>query len=722
MNTTNPLARFSQAALLALLSLCTIHSRAADFTLTKTTLDKTNGFVDFSVSVIDGYPVTLQPGDKIYIEAHTRPQIVLSRVTQGTASAPITITNLGGQFIVDSNDSGKPKGFTLSGCRHFVLKGTEVAGDFGIKIARTPSGASGLVVTQHGGSNGVPLTGSSDFELSDIQIANTGFAGVFIKCDSLKASSGFVMQNVKIHDLHISNTHGEGMYIGYHAFHDSAFDAHEIRGIEIHNNTITNTGWDGIQLGCATQNASIHHNEITGYGLLAPNWEQDEGIRANPGTAADIYANKITGSSTLSGTGIFANPYNTMKIYNNLIITPEEAGIVVSETWQHPRGYVTGYSVSVFNNTIVSPEEEEGVRFARMHHSGMNYVKNNIITQASGNYIAVDSYSESVVEDDENDNVTATTAAAIGFVNASAHDYELTATSPAVNTGVNLTSSSVLVDLKGVSRPQGPAFDHGAFEFVATAPVITAQPSSQTVLLGSDVVFSVVANGAPSLSYQWKKNGVNITGATDDALLLNNVAASASGAYTVVVTNNLGSATSAAATLTVDSNVVTGIVTPAAWAQAGSAYCPAAGAFNEQPTWDSANARPSGNSSSAYTSTGTAYANRYWYIDFGPNYANVRITGSWTRYMPLTTGSYSGFGAMWWDDDNDSTNDNGVAATGINFCTGQNLNTGSAQLWVRDTNNASTPVAPQGRYLIIHTGPAPAARVNEFALSGYILN
>ena len=90
--------------------------------------------------------------------------------------------------------------------------------------------------------------------------------------------------------------------------------------------------------------------------------------------------------------------------------------------------------------------------------------------------------------------------------------------------------------------------------------------------------------------------------------------------------------------------------------------------------------------------------------------------------MPLTTGSYSGFGAMWWDDDNDSTNDNGVAATGINFCTGQNLNTGSAQLWVRDTNNASTPVAPQGRYLIIHTGPAPAARVNEFALSGYILN
>jgi hypothetical protein len=86
--------------------------------------------------------------------------------------------------------------------------------------------------------------------------------------------------------------------------------------------------------------------------------------------------------------------------------------------------------------------------------------------------------------------------------------------------------------------------------------------------------------------------------------------------------------------------------------------------------------------------------------------------------MPLTTASYPGFGAMWWDDDTDAVND-GITVGGLNFGTAQGLNTGSTQPWVRDTNATASPIAPQGRYLIINTGSAPAARVNEFAISGY---
>ena len=87
---------------------------------------------------------------------------------------------------------------------------------------------------------------------------------------------------------------------------------------------------------------------------------------------------------------------------------------------------------------------------------------------------------------------------------------------------------------------------------VAVAPSITTQPASQTVSAGSNVTFSVVAAGTSPLSYQWKKNGTNITGATSSSLALANVQSADAASYTVTVSNSAGSVTSSAATLTVN--------------------------------------------------------------------------------------------------------------------------------------------------------------------------
>jgi hypothetical protein len=46
------------------------------------------------------------------------------------------------------------------------------------------------------------------------------------------------------------------------------------------------------------------------------------------------------------------------------------------------------------------------------------------------------------------------------------------------------------------------------------APVITTQPASQVVLLNQTATFTVVATGTGTLTYQWQKNGVAISGAT----------------------------------------------------------------------------------------------------------------------------------------------------------------------------------------------------------------
>jgi PKD repeat protein len=86
---------------------------------------------------------------------------------------------------------------------------------------------------------------------------------------------------------------------------------------------------------------------------------------------------------------------------------------------------------------------------------------------------------------------------------------------------------------------------------VSPATSITTQPTNQTACTGSSVSFNVVANGA-SLTYQWRKNGVNISGATSATYTIAAATAADVANYDVVVTGTCGTVTSSAATLTLD--------------------------------------------------------------------------------------------------------------------------------------------------------------------------
>lgn len=85
-----------------------------------------------------------------------------------------------------------------------------------------------------------------------------------------------------------------------------------------------------------------------------------------------------------------------------------------------------------------------------------------------------------------------------------------------------------------------------------TPPTISTPPTAQTACVGGKVTFSVTAAGKAPLSYQWKKDGTAISGATNATYTIGSVAAGDAGSYTVVVTNAAGSITSAAAVLTVN--------------------------------------------------------------------------------------------------------------------------------------------------------------------------
>jgi endo-1,4-beta-xylanase len=106
-----------------------------------------------------------------------------------------------------------------------------------------------------------------------------------------------------------------------------------------------------------------------------------------------------------------------------------------------------------------------------------------------------------------------------------------------------------------VTNSTGDVESSGAVLTVDTIqpPAITSQPLVQTAVVGAQITFSVTATGYGPITYQWKRDGVNISGATGASYTISTVEASNGGSYTVVVTNPAGSATSNAAALTIDS-------------------------------------------------------------------------------------------------------------------------------------------------------------------------
>src|ERR1700722_2966655 len=145
------------------------------------------------------------------------------------------------------------------------------------------------------------------------------------------------------------------------------------------------------------------------------------------------------------------------------------------------------------------------------------------------------------------------------------------------------------------------------------APTITTQPANQTVTAGQTATFSVVAAGTASLSYQWHKNGANITGATSASYTTPSTASTDNGAtFQVVVSNSAGSVTSSVATLTVNPAVVAPTITtqPAnqtvTAGQTATFSVVAAGTASLSYQWHKNGANITGATSASYTTPSTA--------------------------------------------------------------------------------------------------------------------
>ncbi len=83
------------------------------------------------------------------------------------------------------------------------------------------------------------------------------------------------------------------------------------------------------------------------------------------------------------------------------------------------------------------------------------------------------------------------------------------------------------------------------------SPFVTAPPKSQSVDAGDDVTFTVEAGGTSPFLYQWRKEGIDITGEGAANLTLSSVTIDDAGSYSVRVSNSAGFDISATAELNV---------------------------------------------------------------------------------------------------------------------------------------------------------------------------
>ncbi|MBL9037880.1 MAG: hypothetical protein JNG84_05125, partial [Archangium sp.] len=164
--------------------------------------------------------VNWQTLDRLYIPAGTYRPILLGNLPTRTPERPLIITNSGGQVRVQGTD-GTAR-IELLGGSNWVFTGqydpicqtghANFPGHWNADYANS-HGRYGVEVRQFfKAHSGIKVANSAtDYELSYVEIWETGFAGLLLKTDGVPTAT---MRNVRVHDLYIHDTDAEGMYIG----------------------------------------------------------------------------------------------------------------------------------------------------------------------------------------------------------------------------------------------------------------------------------------------------------------------------------------------------------------------------------------------------------------------------------------------------------------------------------------------------------------------------
>jgi len=452
----------------------------------------------------------IKPGDTVWLQAGNRDFLRISNF-HGSADHPIVFANLNGPVIVQSTNS---YGIAFSNCSFFKLAGLP-----------GPGYAYGIIVKNVPVTSGVGISAdqrSTNLEFEKCEVANTGFAGIMAKTDPVCGDpttyrNGFTQYNTVIHDCYVHDVGGEGMYIGHSSYNGLSLDGctelvlpSVLDGVAIYHNKIERSGWDGIQVSSAVRNCCIHHNLLINCSTsMTP--KQMSGIMIGGGTLAECYNNAIIDCYS---TGIVVLGKGGTIVYNNLIVRPAKK-YEPDDMEKHEGGIFLGYRSSedktffgIYNNTIIQPKSD-GIRIDALVDFPVQIYNNAIIDPGAYDFYKNGSNGLTGAEAfvfnastpsimDSAHNFFSRSASSPGFMDFDGDDFHLTAPSPLIDAGLNLTTLDVQTDFDDKPRPFGNSFDIGAYEFdpSGTFPTIRSTPdfSVDAVHLDADQWLSIDIN------------------------------------------------------------------------------------------------------------------------------------------------------------------------------------------------------------------------------------
>lgn len=390
------------------------------------------------------------------------------------------------------------------------------------------------------------------------------------------------ISNNNIHTISSSSTlanYGAAGVTGIHFGGASGANTTDI--IKINSNTIydlsaTNTGDVGSVVTGILATLGVHEiqkNKI--YDLK--NSAVPTTTTNNPGIVGITVRNAVGTSNVFNnfislGTGVTTNvqiyglinnfnatgPINFT--YNTVVVTGAGAAGNSKPTAAMVRGTET------FGNTIATPVSVTNNIFYNTRTGGGKHyaVANTAATPATGwtsSYNNVYSSTAATVALWGTTDINAATyntnasdanskSVTVTFTNVATGDLHLTGASFNDANLNGLPVAGITTDIDGDAR-SASAPKMGADEPVCTTTTITTQPTAQTVCAGGALNLSVVATGT-NLSYQWRRGGNNITGATSATYTVAAAAAGDAGNYDVVISSPCGNLTSNAVAVTVN--------------------------------------------------------------------------------------------------------------------------------------------------------------------------
>jgi parallel beta-helix repeat protein len=365
----------------------------------------------------------------------------------GGAGNPVVFKNRDNLVIFDAN--GNNRSMAVQDCSYIQILGNNKGGlDYGLKFI--DSTAIGIRFNQN----------TDHWEVGYCEICDTGASGLL---SNTSTQTGGKQVGIYIHHCYIHDVAKEGLYIG-----DTNYPAGaEVREVEIAHNLLEDCGWDGIQVSSGDQDIEVHHNIIRRVGQGGGNGgNTGMGIVFNRGTTGDAHHNYVHSTRER---GIYSQGLGNSNFYNNVVIDAGQLGV---SGQQHGIAKQDRSNFNIYNNTVVN-SYTHGIYTT----GGTNVeLRNNIVIDSGGDDLYI------IGTPTETNNLE--TGEVSGFVDAGGDDYHLTSGSEAVNAGYD-TSPTVTDDYDGVSRPQGAAYDVGAYEYAGTVTV--------TVVTATVLIVTVVA-------------------------------------------------------------------------------------------------------------------------------------------------------------------------------------------------------------------------------------